>query len=70
MYRKDQVSQVNAAGANELAFAAQHAFHYFLFKVIKLSSLDKSMNPTDVEFSEMSGRTGPGATSTTHAKHD
>jgi hypothetical protein len=70
MYRKDQVSQVNTSRANELAFAAQHAFHDFLFQVIKLTSLDKSMDPADVEFSEMPCRAGPGATSATHAKPD
>jgi len=66
MYRKDQVSQVDAAWANKLAFAAQHTFHDFSFKVVKFTSPDKCMDPADIEFSEMSCRTGRGATSTAY----
>jgi len=58
MDRKDQISQVNAARANKLTFAAQHAFHDFIFQVEGLSPLNKGMYPADVEAGEMARRTG------------
>jgi len=70
MDRKDQVSQVNAARTNKLAFAAEHAFHNFFFEVLQFSPLYKGMDPPDVEIREMTCRTGCSAASAAHAQPD
>jgi hypothetical protein len=65
MDREDQVPEADAPRADQLAFAAKHALHDFLLQSFRFSPPDEGMKAPDVEFGEMTDRTGRGTTAAT-----
>ena len=70
MDREDEISQVDAPRANQLAFAAEHAFHHFLLQLPCFAPPEEGMETPDVKTGKMPGRAGGSTTPALHTNMD
>jgi len=63
----DHIPGIDAAGTNQLAFSAHHAFGNFFSKAFCFATLNQKVDFPGIEVGQPGGRTGSRAASATNA---